>query len=204
MADIIDSRDYDQAQLMIDFKFITEHVNDHFRNKFLSPITITLGDEFQCVFENMTNAMSIIFEIEETIIKRRRDFKLRYVIVEGEIATPINNINGYGMMGKGLTEARENLNEIKSNKIRFYTFLNNNERSHVLNAAFLIYQDYLDSWNFEKDYEMVSNFLNTQDYKKVADEMKKTRSQVWKREKSLKIYEYLAIKNVINYIGSIK
>lgn len=65
----------------------------------------------------------------------------------------------------------------------------------------MIYQRTVDDWRIGKDYKLVSSFLKNPDYKKVAEELEKTRSQIWKRKKSLKIEEYFAIKEVLTYIA---
>jgi len=44
-------------------------------------------------------------------------------------------------------------------------------------------------------------FLQQKDYKQVAEELNKDRSLMWKREKSLKLDQYFATKEIIKYIG---
>lgn len=201
MADIIDSRDYDLYELMVDFKGTTELINHLFAADFISPITITLGDEFQCVFDNVHSALKIVFEIEEELIKSNSSYKLRYIVYEGQIETSINRASSYEMMGRGLIEAREKLVQVKSKKDRFHFYLKNDEKNEALFSAFINFQDYVDGWRVKADYPTVSEFLKVNDYKAVAGEMNKTASQIWKRKKSLKIDQYTAIKKVIEYIG---
>jgi hypothetical protein len=52
MADIIGSRKKQGKELMNAFSHLTSLVSIQRKNCFLSPITITLGDEFQCVVKN--------------------------------------------------------------------------------------------------------------------------------------------------------
>lgn len=202
MADILNSRDYDLYALMVVFKKVTETINKEFQSLFLSPITITLGDEFQCVFKNLSNAVSIIISVEEELLRQQLPFKLRYVVLEGEIETKINKENGYGMMGTGLIAARERLAQIKSKKNRFHFFVSNNEKNELLSDAFIVFQDYVDGWDPIRDYPTVVSFLSKKDYKLVAAEMKKTQSQLWKREKTLHIESFFSIKKLINYISA--
>ena len=201
MADIVDSRKSQQKQLMSDFKELANLITRKNRKKFASPITITLGDEFQSVLFKLSDSLNIIFQLEENLIHLYKGFKLRYVLVEGKIETEINKKIAYGMMGEGLTTAREILNKLKTDKSRFYIELRNKEKANVINSGFKIYQDYVDDWKFDKDYETISKFLVQPDYKVVADSLGKTRSQIWKRRKSLRIEEYYAIKKVITYLG---
>lgn len=200
MADIVSSRKSDQKMLMDNFKKVTDETNFSLKNDLLSPLTITLGDEFQGIAKNIESAVSMLFHIEENIIHKAYGFQLRFVVFEGEIDTPINKKIAYGMLGEGLTQAREALTQTKTSNSRFLFSLRNKPVSAALNNAIMIYQRMIDDWRVGKDYSLVSSFLNNPDYKKVADELGKTRSQIWKRKKSLKIEEYFAIKEIIKYI----
>jgi len=201
MADIIDSRNSDQKNLMNHFKHLTKEVNHSSKQRLLSPITITLGDEFQGIAEDVESAVKLIFDLEEKIIQQRAGFKLRYVIFEGAIDTPINKLNAYEMLGEGLTHAREALDEYKSSDYRCYFHLKDKKKSDALTHSLFVYQSIIDEWKVQRDYDLISNFITLKDYKKVADESGKTRSQIWKREKSLKIKEYFSCKSLINYVA---
>jgi hypothetical protein len=67
----------------------------------------------------------------------------------------------------------------------------------ILNNSFVIFQTLVDDWKIDKDYEIVSGFLEYHDYKKVAEMTKRNRSLIWKREKTLKMEPYNATKNII-------
>ncbi len=201
MADIVDSRSSDQNKLMKSFKKVTKDVNNDHREVLLSPMTITLGDEFQGVVDSVESAVELIFFLEEKIIHEQAGFKLRYVIFEGAIDTPINKVIAYEMLGEGLTNAREALDENKKSDCRYHFHLKNKKKSNALTDSMFLYQSILDDWKISKDYHLISSFIELKDYKKVADELGKTRSQIWKREKSLKIEEYFSCKSIINYIA---
>ena len=126
-------------------------------------------------------------------------FKLRYVLVNGEIETPINRKIAYGMLGEGLTRARETINNQKKSGERFF-FLTDKNASE-LNSLFILYQSFIDDWK-PRDFKIVSDFINLDDYKLVAEKNQKSVSLMWKRRKSLKIKEYKTIKNLITqYYG---
>jgi hypothetical protein len=201
MADIVDSRNMQQNKLMKSFKKITDEINYEKKDILLSPITITLGDEFQCVVKNVEAGIELMLAIDEKKLYEMADFKLRYVLVEGGIETPINHDIAYGMLGEGLTVARETLIEYKNSYHRYSIQLKNINKSEALANSLIVYQNIIDTWKMEKDYPLVARFLELKDYKLVADELGKTRSQIWKREKSLNLEAYFSIKQVINYIA---
>jgi hypothetical protein len=201
MGDIVGSRTKNQLTLINSFKETIHEVNKEKKNDFLSPMTITLGDEFQSVTKNLLVALGIIFRIEEKIAASGKNFKLRYILEEGEIETPLNHKIAYGMLGSGLTSAREHLESSKITRKRFVFYLDNKKRSMALNDAFLVFQGFIDDWNINKDYAIIGMFLEHKDYKQVAEEANKDRSLMWKRARSLKLDQYFATKDIIKYIG---
>lgn len=201
MADIIDSRKSDQNALMKTFKRLTDEVNKKNKRWLRSPITITLGDEFQCIVKDTSKAISLILQLEEKLIVEQAGFKLRYVVYQGPIDTPINQDVAYGMLGEGLTKARETLENSKATNIRYIVHLHKEPAATALMASMGIYQNITDDWKLEKDHALICKFLELKDYKMVAEALGKTRSQIWKRQKNLKIEPYFAIKQVTQYIA---
>ncbi|HEV7382810.1 MAG TPA: SatD family protein [Dyadobacter sp.] len=200
MADIVASRSKDQKQLMRYLKEATKTINTRYAHLLNSPLTITLGDEFQGIVTSASAALQIIIGLDEDIFLKNRGFQLRYVLFEGPIDTPINDKIAHGMLGEGLTNARKALQEAKLTRNRYHIYLRNQELSNAVNSSFVVYQGILDAWNIPRDHELIAEFLEAEDYKIVAEKLGKTRSQIWKREKSLKINQYIAIKDILNYI----
>ena len=201
MADVVGSSRTDQGQLMKDFMAVVKEINQTDKLAFLSPLTITLGDEFQGILKGLNDAVLVIQHLEETLIRTGKSFKLRYVTVEGAIDTPINREIAYGMLGDGLTRARQYIDLLKKSDQRFFFSLKNQAQKKALNNVFIGLQAIIDDWNPERDYYLVTAFLAYRDYKQVAAALKKERSLMWKRNKNLKIDAYLALKEAAVYIG---
>ena len=197
MADIINSRAQPSQELLKSFKELVLAVNTNFSNELLSPLTITLGDEYQAIVKEIKDAVRMLIFIEEFGIHHRLDFKLRHVLKEGEVETEINKQIAHGMLGSGLTEARAALQELKRTDNRFWIELENQSSTDLLNHAFHLFQSIIDEWRPSMDYELVSRFIQERDYKLVAKQVGKTRSQVWKRQKSLKMNNYQHIKSIL-------
>ena len=196
MADIIQSREYKPTNLMQNFKKICDNINKKYKESFLSPITITLGDEFQSIVGSLKDGIEIIINFEEEIIYSKKYFKLRYVLNYGDIDTQINPDKAYEMLGPGLTDARNMLEVEKHKDKRFIIDVKNSKLTLQLNLAFFLFQSIVDKWKY-KDYKTISAFLKHNDYKKVAKVIKKDVSSAWRREKSLKIDEYSAAKKLL-------
>lgn len=200
MSDVIGSRSKDQKLLMENFKLCTKYINKKYSGHILSPLTITLGDEFQGIIKDLDSTIKILLDIEEFIIENNFDIKLRYVMVYGKIDTKINNEIAYEMLGEGLTNARNLLNNMKSSGNRFYIDSQNPQKNSIINNSFNIFQHIVDDWKINKDYLLISNLIKYKDYKIVSEKMNKERSLIWKREKSLNLSSYNSIKEILNTI----
>jgi hypothetical protein len=198
MADIIGSRLKDQERLMLDFKALVETVNNDFQDALISPLTITIGDEFQGIIRSVSDATRIIVFMEEELIHKNRDFSLRYVLNEGAVDTAINTTRAFEMLGDGLTTARYRLGQLKDGDERFWISIEKEALSELLQQAFVVYASIKDKWRPDMDYQLVSHFLIHSDYKIVAELLQKNRSLIWKREKSLNLEAYYAIKRIID------
>lgn len=193
MADVVDSHDYEGKELMSKFQELVKFINQIFYESILSPLTITLGDEFQGVVDKPSSAVAMIYAMEEWIVENEWDFKLRYVIVEGKIDTEINKESAHEMLGEGLTKARKKLGEMKKETYRFYISVKNQGITSTVSKSLRLAQHFIDSWQ-PKDRATVSGFLNGLDYKELAKKLGKDDSSVWRRRKSLAIEEYMTCK----------
>jgi len=193
MADVIGSRKNNKKTAR-DLKLLAAEVNKKKQKQILSPLTITLGDEFQAVVTGPAAGIEVILYTEEFCIRQTTGLKLRYVLLSGEIETPINRRVAYGMLGPGLTQARETLTLLKKSEERF-CFVTGN-KNDIINKLFILFQGIVDDWK-QKDHKIISSFIRLNDYKAVAEENRRTPNSMWKKRKSLKIKEYNAIKSLI-------
>ena len=200
MADIVKSSKYDANILMQEFREISNNINSKFKNDFYSPITITLGDEFQSIVSSLKSGIEVIITFEENILQYKEKFRLRYVLNFGEIYTPINPNQAYQMLGEGFVDTREMLEGLKKSDKRFLIKNDDDKISKKLNLAFYVYQSFVDEWK-EKDFKIISEFLKHKDYKLVAKNLRKDISLMWKRGKSLKIKQYLAVKEMLSLLS---
>lgn len=196
MADIIKSREKDSLLIMKDFKEIVAKTKTDYQDRFLSPPTITLGDEFQAIVTSVKAGIEVIFAFEELLVSREKNFKLRYILDFGQIDTAINPLIAYGMLGNGLAEARGLLGKQKSRKERFQFNLKNDGLSEKLDLVFVLFQSIVDGWK-SKDCRIVKQFFIHDDYKVVAHRLRKDASLIWKRKKSLHLPEYKAVKELV-------
>ena len=175
--------------LMKTFKQEVKKVNRELHDQFLSPLTITLGDEFQGVTKGLQSSIEVIFHLDQQLLKKDPMVILRYVVNYGKIETPINPNSAHEMLGAGLTHARATLNALKKNNAGINIVGIDEKLCHRLNLAFELYRSIYNDWNREAR-EMAASFLELSDYRLVAKQFGRDPSSVWRREKSLKIHEF--------------
>jgi hypothetical protein len=197
MADIISSRDIKKEEdFMGQFKALTNLANQAFKEKIVSPLTITLGDEFQGIVDSAPTLFELVFFLEEQSIEAGYSFQLRYSMVYGAIETEINPKIAYEMYGPGLTKAREALKRIKETKENYYVALNGPNDTQ-LHLCMKLYESIKSEWK-TAEYTIIAAFLKHNDYKDLKKMgLYKTRSGAWKKGKSLRIEEYNTVKELI-------
>lgn len=197
MADIISSRYIKKEEdFMGQFKALTTLANEQFNRQIISPLTITLGDEFQGIVDSAQTLFELVFFLEEQRIGADYTFQLRYSLVHGEIETEINTQIAYEMYGAGLTQAREGLQQAKDSGQHYYIDLKAAPEAQ-LKLCLELYQSIKSEWK-PKEYKIVSAFLKHNDYKDLEKiGLYKTRSGAWKKGKSLRIDEYHTVKRLI-------
>lgn len=200
MGDVVSSSKYEPKQLGTDLKSLVDVVNDSFKENILSPLTITLGDDFQTVLDSVETGIAIIFFIEEECLRRELDFKLHYVLHTGQIETNINPDIAYEMLGKGLTTARKMLNIKKRDRKRFKIDIQSKTESDQLNRLFEVTDSLIMNWKKE-DYTLIIDMIENENNSEVGEKHDKNRDQIWKRRKTLMIKEYTLLKEtIITYI----
>lgn len=197
MADIVGSTKKKSKLLMADFKNSVAEINRSDKKHILSPLTITLGDEFQGVVKDAYGAFRVMFDLELSLMRLKRPFKLRYVIHEGRIDTKLNRKKAYEMLGPGLTVARKQLNAMKSSKARFKIALSDQPLTAQLALVMNSYQGITDQWTPAQQKVVVAFLDQHLDYRKVATKLKKDPTTMWRRKRSLLIEEVDSLKKLI-------
>src|SRR6056297_1836293 len=75
----------------------------------ISPLTITLGDEFQAVYKDM----SALIADSWSILTALHPVGVRFSVGIGEIFTPINSEQALGMDGPAFHSARDGMDQVK-------------------------------------------------------------------------------------------
>lgn len=110
IADIVNSRIIENRHVFQrDLKAIINTVNERSRTSHLSPITLTLGDEFQAVYGGFRTLFPDMIDIMTSI----HPYQLRIAIAHGQLSTDINPNAALEMDGSAFIKARELMESLK-------------------------------------------------------------------------------------------
>jgi hypothetical protein len=204
MGDMIDSSKMQQPLTQNKFKAHIQNANDKFEKCIKSPLTITLGDEFQGIMKSVKDAVEVLIYLEENLLFENFPYKLRYVINEGEVDTPINIEMAHGMVGSGLKFARDILNSMKKSKTNYYCFLDKMKDFRFYQGFFSTFNLFIKEWSKKKSGDFLEMFIDPKHSefnkdKYAAEWFGIAASTVWKRKKSLNIEAYLGLKKMLYY-----
>lgn len=110
MGDLVDSeRSPSVGALHEAFNAAVSSINHEEAAQLVSPLTITLGDEFQGLVSTLSAALHIVRKLRFELLSA--DVDCRFVVGLATIETPINRRQAWNMMGPGLATARAILND---------------------------------------------------------------------------------------------
>lgn len=202
MADVIDSRSHHSTNLMRRFDRIIRETNESHKSSIISPLTITLGDEFQGVCANLRESIRVILHLEKETLFSDKCIELRYVLHYGEISGPLNQDTSYGMLGRGLTMSRKLLEDKRRGQPRFKILISDSIYGSILQNAFLVLNDLeKNSWRIRRNHKILIDFLfGRLSDSEIADRHDKTRSEIWKFRNNWNIDSGIGILNILEDI----
>lgn len=108
MGDIVGSEAADDVDaLHRRFNFEVNAANSWFKPQLISPLTITLGDEFQGLLTSLDAAILLARAMRHAMLSK--DIECRVAIGVASIPMPVNPERAWNMMGPGLAATREKL-----------------------------------------------------------------------------------------------
>lgn len=112
MGDIVGSSKVpDRRKLHVRFNRRVNEANARFADALASPLTITLGDEFQGLANALDSAFAVAHFVRLSLLGDR--VSTRVVVGTVTLETDLNPEKAWNMMGPGLAEARERLADKK-------------------------------------------------------------------------------------------
>ncbi|MCG8441886.1 MAG: SatD family protein [Caulobacterales bacterium] len=119
MGDLVDSEDTRSVErLHAAFNATISAANERRASALVSPLTITLGDEFQGLATSLRGGLAITRALRLALLGEGVD--CRFVVGLARVDTPLNRERAWNMMGPGLSDARDRLADKRDpNRHRF-------------------------------------------------------------------------------------
>ncbi len=116
IGDMVQSREIRERQKVQEaFQRALAQVQQEYKQGIVSPLTLTIGDEFQTVLDQSDRFFAMIHCLEEYL----PDIRFRYGLGVGEISTALNRKAAIGMDGPAFHFARQALEQARQMKRRF-------------------------------------------------------------------------------------
>lgn len=196
IADIIDSKKIkDRAQMQDHMVQVFQETNEKYDHLIVSNLTLTLGDEFQCLLK--PNAQVPLF-LDDLQIKLGIPFRLGLGL--GQISTKINPEISLGADGQAYWFAREAINYVHgknwNGKSHIYFKGKKDLLDEVINTLFLCSESIKTDWTDlqrQTFHAMVEDNIYQQDFvqKDFAEKLGISESSLTKRLNSGNIKIYL-------------
>src|SRR5690625_3549704 len=134
----------------------------------VSPYTITLGDEFQAVFEEAGALPVHLFRI----LAVSHPVRIRFSLGVGSIVTPVNTEQAIGMDGPAFHEARSGMDTLKESGFLFHLNVEEEDSAilNLVNASLQLLSHEIKTW---KKNRLTILYLLKEgyDYKKIAERL---------------------------------
>lgn len=165
-------------------------------NNLISPYTITLGDEFQAVYDRVDN----LFLDSVSILEKIYPHKIRFSFGIGEISTEINREQSIGMDGSAFYHARDGISKIKKQRGNYRFIISglaDPEIEKLYNNSLFIYSNLLKQWKKNR-YTILRETMEGRSVKDIARELKLTETAVYMNIYDGSMREFIAINETLS------
>ncbi|WP_069133374.1 SatD family protein [Rhodohalobacter halophilus] len=177
IGDIIESKDLKPA-VRKDTQHKLEEVFKQLNRqtgRLISPYTITLGDEFQAVYQSAGQLFHDIW----TITAQIHPVRIRFAISVGEITTDINREKSLGMDGPAFHIARDRIEQMKDEDTLLSLVTGNPPYDRLINSSFQILAGNLRTWNKNR-FSILKMRYEDMEVKNIARELGLSEVAVYK------------------------
>ncbi|MEP0453634.1 MAG: SatD family protein [Parasphingorhabdus sp.] len=167
MGDLVASEEAESRQeLHRDFNAAVDTINIKYNKQLRSPLTITLGDEFQGLAADFPSAFDIAHDMRLTLLKQ--DIFCRFVVGQVDLQTPVNPDRAWNMMADGLAEARARLEDKADPNAYRFSFLEDQRCAPLLEVIGAAMTDIEESWTSTQRAYLISRVLDGESVKDIA------------------------------------
>lgn len=190
MGDIVESEKFPSREhLHVVFNRSVDAANQKHGDDIASPLTITLGDEFQGLFFSRVAAFRVAHEMRLELL--REGVRCRFVVGDVHLETPLNKSSAWNMLGRGLAEARGRLEEKQDPNAYRFSFPEDGDLPPLLDAIGSSLSFLEEGWTERQQLYIRENLLSGLDVVEIADRHGVSKRAVYKglEAANLKLYQ---------------
>ncbi|WP_445666052.1 SatD family protein [Fodinibius sp. AD559] len=154
-------------------------LNAEYKEGIISPYTITLGDEFQAVF----NRADAVFVQMLKIMSAIYPTGVRFSLAVGDINTPVNTEQAIGMDGPAFHQARRGVELLKENGHIFNIGFKDDDSPglKIINNSLQLLSDRMRGWN-KKRLVILHMMKEGYDYKEISEALEISKPAFYKNK----------------------
>lgn len=176
IGDIVSSKKIvDRKEIQEKLQSILGSINSRKDTHLVSPYIITLGDEFQALFDQADNLFLDAFLILQAIYP----VKIRFSYGIGTIETMINQKYAIGMDGPAFHNAREGIEELKKTSYLFNITGLENYQSNLCIMALRLISHNLHKWNNNR-LDVFTLLYESKSVKEISERVKLSDKAIYK------------------------
>ncbi|WP_150523734.1 SatD family protein [Roseibium sediminis] len=190
MGDIVESEQFPSREhLHVVFNRSVDAANQKHGDDIASPLTITLGDEFQGLFSSRAAAFRVAHEMRLELL--HEGVRCRFVVGDVHLETPLNKSSAWNMLGRGLAEARGRLEEKQDPNAYRFSFPEDGDLPPLLDAIGSSLSFLEEGWTERQQLYIRESLLSGLDVVEIADRHGVSKRAVYKglEAANLKLYQ---------------
>jgi len=163
IGDIVASRSsVDRKKLQKSFNQVLKELNKNNKG-LISPYTITLGDEFQVVYDSGDRALKDTATIQAALYPAM----VRFSFAIDTITTAINKKQSIGMDGPAFYHARDGINSLKDENCLYRLYGLNPDTVDLANASLTLISNTVRKWKGSR-FEILKALIQEKSIKEIA------------------------------------
>jgi hypothetical protein len=174
----VESRDRESLQEVLSDEL--QMLNTEYDRGIISPYTITLGDEFQAVFDRADNIFVQMLKVMSAI----HPIGVRFSLAVGHIDTSINTEQAIGMDGPAFHRARRGVELLKENEYMFNIgFEHDSPELKVINNSLQLLSGRIRGWN-KRRLIILHMMKEGYDYKEISEALEISKPAFYKNKEA--------------------
>ncbi|NIT55368.1 MAG: hypothetical protein GWN00_03760 [Aliifodinibius sp.] len=174
----VGSRDRESLQEVLSDEL--QMLNTEYDRGIISPYTITLGDEFQAVFDRADNIFVQMLKVMSAI----HPIGVRFSLAVGHIDTSINTEQAIGMDGPAFHRARRGVELLKENEYMFNIgFEDDSPELKVINNSLQLLSGRIRGWN-KRRLVILHMMKEGYDYKEISEALEISKPAFYKNKEA--------------------